>query len=399
MASAVGIERVESTRVPRHLAWDAVFVGLSGVHGAAIALAPIVPVIAIGLWWNANTISHNFIHRPFFRSRAANRLYSAYLTLLLGFPQTLWRERHLRHHGAIGRSQEIGRSQSERPYDPPQARIVGPFGFRRAVIVELLLLVALWSTLAALAPAWLLTVYLPGWAIGLGLCQLQGHYEHARGTTSHYGRMYNFLFFNDGLHVEHHARPGAHWTELGGHIRPDTTASRWPPVLRWLDAISLQGLERLVLKSPALQRFVVGAHRRALARLLPLAGDVRRVVVVGGGLFPRTAIVLRDLLPSAKIVVVDASAEHLAIAQRVGPGGVVWEHRAFDPRERLDADLVVIPLSFNGRRADVYAWPPARAVLVHDWIVNRRTPSAVVSWLLLKRLNLIVSPEARLRRP
>ena len=22
----------------------------------------------IGLWWNSNTISHNFIHRPFFRN-------------------------------------------------------------------------------------------------------------------------------------------------------------------------------------------------------------------------------------------------------------------------------------------------------------------------------------------
>jgi len=39
-----------------------------------------------GIVVNSNTISHNFIHLPFFRSGGANRLYSFYLTLVLGFP-------------------------------------------------------------------------------------------------------------------------------------------------------------------------------------------------------------------------------------------------------------------------------------------------------------------------
>ena len=53
-----------------------------------------------------------------------------------------------------------------------------------------------------------LTTYLPGYAGGLALCALHGHYEHAGGTTSHYGTLYNVLLFNDGFHVEHHAHPG-----------------------------------------------------------------------------------------------------------------------------------------------------------------------------------------------
>jgi hypothetical protein len=253
-----------------------------------------------------------------------------------------------------------------------------------------LLLAAFWTLLATQLTPWFLTAYLPGWAIGLGLCQLQGHYEHARGTRSHYGRLYNFLFFNDGLHVEHHQRPGLHWTELGQLVQPETPRSRWPPVLRWLDAVSLEGLERLVLRSPRLQRFVLATHERAFRRLLPLAGSATRVTIVGGGLFPRTALVLRTLLPGAELTVVDACAEHIDIARSMLGEGARFRHESFDPARDCDADLVIIPLSFNGHRRRIYERPPAPAVLVHDWIVNSRRPSAVVSWLLLKRLNLVI---------
>ena len=67
--------------------------------------------------------------------------------------------------------------------------------------IEVSILAAFFAVLATQATPWFLTAYLPGWAIGLGLCQLQGYYEHARGTRSHYGRLSNVLFFNDGLHV------------------------------------------------------------------------------------------------------------------------------------------------------------------------------------------------------
>src|SRR5262245_32952237 len=82
----------------RHSNWDALLIVLSLAHGAALLTFPSFPLIAMGLWWNANTVSHNFVHLPFFRSALANRCYSIYLTLVLGFPQTLWRDFHLAHH-------------------------------------------------------------------------------------------------------------------------------------------------------------------------------------------------------------------------------------------------------------------------------------------------------------
>ena len=366
MASALVLS--PARRVPRLVAWDAVFIGLSIAHAAVLIAWPSIATVAIGLWWNANTIAHNFIHRPFFRSHSANRIYSIYLSLLLGLPQSVWRQRHLLHHAGLYRRIHLSTD----------------------VAVETALVAALWFTLARLWPDFFLTTYLPGWAIGLGLCQLHGHYEHARGTTSHYGRVYNLLFFNDGFHVEHHRQPTAHWTELAA--APDSTVltSRWPAVLRWLDAFSLAGLERLVLRSPRLQRFVLATHERAVRRLVAAAGPIHNVTIVGGGLFPRTAIVLGRVLPGVALTIVDADARHLEIARSFIAGGVRTEHRAYRAGERDDADLVVIPLSFTGDRERIYAQPPARAVLVHDWIWRPQPRTAVVSWLLLKRINLIL---------
>src|SRR6185436_357987 len=245
---------------------DGVFVGLSIAHAVVLCTVASIPVLAIGMWWSANTIAHNFIHRPFFRTKAANVAYSAFLGLVLGVPQSLWRERHLAHHAGRAYGGRTGLWSAD-------------------VVAESALVISLWGVLATIAPGFLLTVYAPGYLLGLGLCFLQGHFEHAGGTTSHYGRIYNWLFFNDGYHVEHHRRPGVHWTELPAWSDAANRASRWPPVLRWLDILSLESLERLVLRSEYLQRFVLRSHERALRALLPQLPDVHRVTVVGGGLF------------------------------------------------------------------------------------------------------------------
>jgi hypothetical protein len=330
-----------------------------------------VPVVGIGLWWNANTIAHNFIHRPFFRARWANRLFSLHLSLVLGIPQGYWRERHLLHHGGQRR----------------RVQVTGAIAFESACVL------GLWTTLALLAPRFALTVYAPGYALGLVLCALQGHYEHARGTTSHYGWLYNALLFNDGYHVEHHRRPALHWTELPLEAGGPARSSRWPPVLRWLDGLTLEGLERVVLRSRVLQRVVLAKHAHAFARLLPEIGSIRRITIVGGGLFPRSALILRRLVPHAVITILDASGRNLAVAKGFLEGqdeSVGFEHRAFDASDRTDADLLVIPLDFRGDRERLYRHPPARAVIIHDWVWASSPIGARVSWLLLKRLNMVL---------
>src|SRR6516162_3428747 len=99
---------------------DAILVALTVLHAGVLALWPAAPVIALGVWWNSNTIAHNFIHRPFFRLAGINRLFSAALSVLLGIPQTLWRDRHLAHHAGI----------------PWRLRISAPLVFETALVVR-----------------------------------------------------------------------------------------------------------------------------------------------------------------------------------------------------------------------------------------------------------------------
>jgi hypothetical protein len=118
------------------------------------------------------------------------------------------------------------------------------------------------------------------------------------------------------------------------------------------------------------------------------------VFLIGGGLFPRTAIALRRILPSAEIVIADAVAAHLDVARRFlqadAGGRVTFVERHCSAHDASTADLVVVPLAFRGDRSAFYQAASGHAVIVHDWIWRPRgTATVVVSWLLLKRLNFV----------
>src|SRR5579862_8981900 len=121
----------------RHSPWDALLVGLSVAQGIVLLAAPSPAAVALGLWWGSNTIAHNFIHRPFFRPRLLNVLFGLYLSVLLGVPQSVWRERHLAHHAGA----------RWRPRASAQ------------MACEVVLVGALWGALAMLAGTFFLSAY------------------------------------------------------------------------------------------------------------------------------------------------------------------------------------------------------------------------------------------------
>jgi hypothetical protein len=346
------------------------------VGRAAIAL-----LLAVGTCWGSNTVSHIHLHGPLFRGRAANRLFSLYLSVLLAVPQTWWKRRHLVHHGA-------------------PAGVLGWMGW-----AEIGAVAASVAAFAACAPALFASVLLPALLLGFGLCAIQGWQEHARGEAGvdHHGWLYNRLWFNDGFHAAHHRAPGAHWTSLPGQAADADVVSPLPPLARWLDGLPALGnrlaaalldvLERATLGSRLVRWFLLATHRRAWRSLLAMVDrrELREVTIVGGGLFPRTALVLADLLPAARLTILDAQPAHLERARAfLGPVTAVRFVAARFEASAAGADLLVVPLAFRGDRARLYRDPPAPLVVVHDWLWRVRGASGrPVSLLLMKRLNLV----------
>lgn len=369
------------------------FVLAAGLPGALAFAA----WFALTIVWGSNTIAHVHIHTPLFRAKLHNEAFCVLLSLWLGVPQTIWRRRHLAHHAGQA-SREKGSA------------------LRGRGALEIALIGLLWAALLAALPRFFLFAYAPGYALGMALAWVVGHYEHRDEEAtlegvSHYGRLHNLLWVNDGYHVEHHRFPNEHWTRLPGRRAPGTAESAHPPLFRWLDpprdggrssgrapAILLGALERVVLRSALLQRLVISCHERAFRALfskLDIA-HLQRVCVVGGGLFPRTVIALRRILPEAHIVVLDGSKENLEQA-REHLAGLGLERDVelllgrFEPAMTIETDLLIAPLAFEGDREALYATPRPAVTVVHDWLWRRRgSASAIVSLFLLKRVNVVL---------
>jgi hypothetical protein len=163
-------------------------------------------------------------------------------------------------------------------------------------------------------------------------------------------------------------------------------------------ATLLDALERLALRARPLRALLLATHGPALAGLLAelRPPPTAAVVIVGGGLFPRTALLLGALMPQARFILLDVSAANLARAAAWLPPGLrarTTLHCAhFDPTQPLACDLLVVPLAFRGDRRALYRRPPAPAILIHDWWWRRPPAGAgsrAISRLLLKRLVLL----------
>ncbi|MBB4923465.1 fatty acid desaturase [Kitasatospora kifunensis] len=92
----------------------------------------------------------------------------------------------------------------------------------RQIQADRLAVLALIALYAVLSWQWVLWCYLPAAAVAFTLVNVQNYYRHYgaqpksryANSISHYGRVYNWLTFNDGYHQEHHLRPSSHWSQL-----------------------------------------------------------------------------------------------------------------------------------------------------------------------------------------
>jgi fatty acid desaturase len=103
-------------------------------------------------------------------------------------------------------------------------------------IAETLVLAGFWGTMALVNWRYFVFFYLPSYYLGWVLSYAEGYLEHYGATpgnhyansVSSYNWLYNFLWFNNGYHQEHHWDPKMHWTrmrELHEQLRPRLVAN------------------------------------------------------------------------------------------------------------------------------------------------------------------------------
>jgi fatty acid desaturase len=205
-------------------------------------------IYSISISWNINGIAHNFIHNPFFRWKPANRAFSWLLSVTMGFSQTFYELVHNRHHQgnsdrpdetgdtvdwlSIYRHGHDGEAESAWTYtffgyfrDDPKV-IFNEIKRRNAFnaywgCVE----IASWVCLCILGFIlnWrFMCFYLPFYYLGHCLSYLNGYFLHYGGNpdvplawgVSSYHKLYNWIWFYNGYHAEHHFKPRQHWTKM-----------------------------------------------------------------------------------------------------------------------------------------------------------------------------------------
>ena len=254
------------------MAWP--HLGLGARLGGAVLYA-----LAIG--WNQDSVAHNFIHNPFFRSKLLNRITEFALTLENGVPQTMYRWVHMRHHAgnsdrpdAEGRTTDPisiyrwgadGKAEPMIPYvlkgfwrDDDPFTVAREISAKRPkegarALQEFWVMAAAYLALALMRIDFVL-VLAPFYYLGQSLSFLIAYYEHLGADpdnlmatgVSNYEPVYNFVFLNNGYHNEHHYRPQQHWTQMKP-VRDEIRASEagggarvtdWPHPVGFMDPSS-----------------------------------------------------------------------------------------------------------------------------------------------------------------
>ena len=270
-ADAIRIERpTTGSKLFAHTRWDAVpaaagvfhlvyFLGLFFLYPHAPLWVMLILGFIYSLMINANIngVGHNFIHNPFFRSKLLNRLFGVTQSIACCFSQTMYDGVHMQHHkGNSDRQDEKGdtidwlsiykhgdHGEAESPWSyvflsffrDDVGAIRKELGKRNngdlfwgnaelaAFATTLLMMAIIVPTEPIHFINWRFILYfLPFWYLGHCFSYLNGYYRHyganpdkpiAWGVSS-YGKIYNWLFFYNGYHAEHHFRPKVHWTKM-----------------------------------------------------------------------------------------------------------------------------------------------------------------------------------------
>jgi fatty acid desaturase len=210
---------------------------LVDLSGLALLGLTLLNVFLIGT--NYQCVSHNFIHLPFFKSERLNQFFSVLNTINLGVPQSAYRIHHLQHHrynnhpeydesstyrfGRNGKEENIIRYSVLGVFRSDLASLIRKASEKNSLvwieIIGLVLFIAFCVFLNyELVILYLLPLYFLGQVFALweNYCEHHhaNHSDRRRDSVSCYNRFYNFIWFNNGYHQEHHYAPQVHWTKI-----------------------------------------------------------------------------------------------------------------------------------------------------------------------------------------
>lgn len=205
-------------------------------------------IYAFSISWNINGISHNFIHNAYFKSFSLNRIFSLMESITMGFSQTMYEYVHRQHH--MGNNDKLNlqgtttdwvsfyrHGKNGEPESAIKYMFLSFFRDDPQEIYKLICKHSVWLANYALFELanvilliggmliidWQLVIYFLFFMyMGHSLTAMNGYYEHFGANTdkpitwgvSCYNKFYNFIWFNNGYHAEHHYRPKHHWIKM-----------------------------------------------------------------------------------------------------------------------------------------------------------------------------------------
>lgn len=219
---------------------------------------------------NYQCVAHNFVHNEFFAWRPLNTLMSMLNSVALCFPQTVFREHHFNHHrydnrapsgGDEGDLSSLYRYSKLAGQPEPflryvllsplradvflYARLAIQHGKLGRLLLDIAAVLAVMALVAWRSPSYFIVYYVPLVYFGHVVTYAEGYFEHnravpgdrLRNAVSCYSGWYNFIWFNNGFHQEHHCFPGVHWTSVASlreRMLPETER-RVVPHTHWVN--------------------------------------------------------------------------------------------------------------------------------------------------------------------
>lgn len=249
------------------------FMGVYFALTAALWLVPQADLLSGGQWYLGVPLlvltsffsffcavaTHNTVHCPVFKKRAANRVFQVALTLTYGHPVSAFVPGHnLSHHKHTQTPRDVMRTTKvryrwnllnvlffllhvapaimrgeSRYFAAMKVRAPGWF---RQLRIEQVVLYGLYAVLIyADWQKFLLYVFIPHKYAAWGIvtmnllqhdgCDEKSEWNHSRNFT---GKLVNWFTFNNGFHTIHHMIPGLHWSlcpaehmkQVHPHIHP-----------------------------------------------------------------------------------------------------------------------------------------------------------------------------------